>query len=130
MRGVLTSRGSVRASSVVGGATLPILVCGLLAWGSQARAQSTLRMPDERPQYHVELEPHLALALPDPPGPGTGWGYGLGVRGTFEIVRDGFIGSIDDSVAIGVGLDFAHFDGDGTVNPGSCKRFVPGPAGR
>jgi hypothetical protein len=86
-------------------------------------------MPDERAPYHVELEPHLALALPDPPGPGTGWGYGLGARGTFEIVRDGFIPSIDDSVAIGVGLDFAHFDGDGTVNPGTCKRFVPGPGG-
>ncbi len=101
----------------------------LLASSPETPAQTTIQAPGERPPYHVELEPHLALGPSDPPGPGTGWGYGAGFRATFEIVPRGFIGSINDSVAIGVGADFGHYDGNGDVVPGTCKRFVPGPAG-
>ncbi len=60
-----------------------------------------------------------------------GWGYGLGLRASFEIVHHGFVGSINDSAGrhTGVGADFGHYDGDGTVVPGTCRRFVPGPNG-
>ncbi len=115
------------------GRTMALGVAGawatLLSTSAEAQAQSTIRDPEDRAPYHVELEPHLVLGPSEPPGPGTGWGYGLGLRASFEIVHHGFVGSINDSVAIGVGADFGHYDGDGTVVPGTCRRFVPGPNG-
>ena len=106
-----------------------LAAAALLASSAAAGAQVTIQRPGERPLYRVELEPHVDLGFDGPPGPGTGWGYGLGGRATFEILRDGFIPNIDDSVGIGVGLDFAHYDGNGDDERGACQRFVSGPSG-
>jgi hypothetical protein len=108
---------------------LAIAALAALTRSSTAGAQLTIQQPGQRPLYRLELEPHLDLGFDDPPGPGTGWGYGVGGRATFEILRDGFIPNIDDSVGIGVGLDFAHYDGNGDDTRGTCQRFAPGPAG-
>jgi hypothetical protein len=94
-----------------------------------AAAQSTIRIPGERSAYHVELEPHLVAGLFGPPGGGTGAGLGAGARASFEIVPDGFLPTVNDSVAIGVGIDFGHYAGGGIAGPGSCTRFTPGPGG-
>jgi hypothetical protein len=94
-----------------------------------AAAQSTIEKYGARPSYGFELEPHLAIGWIDPPGYGTGEGIGVGARGTFEIVGRGFIPSINNSVGIGVGLDYIWYDGDGTGPRGRCVRFVPTPAG-
>ncbi len=94
-----------------------------------AAAQSTIQRYGARPSYGVELEPHLALGWIDPPGYGTGEGIGVGGRATFEIVGHGFIPSINNSVGIGVGLDYIHYYGDGTGPRGTCTRFVDAPAG-
>jgi len=94
-----------------------------------AAAQSTIQKYGARPSYGVELEPHLAIGWIDPPGYGTGEGIGLGARGTFEIVGHGFIPSINNSVGIGVGLDWIHYSGDGTGPRGRCVRYVAAPAG-
>jgi len=90
-----------------------------------ALAQSTIKNPGDRPHYTVELEPHLVLGPFDPPGPGPGsdGGYGLGLRASFEIVRDGFIQKLNDSVSLGVGLDVLQYDGDAR---GQCEDFEPG----
>jgi hypothetical protein len=90
-----------------------------------AHAQSTIKNPGDRAAYSVELEPHLVLGPFDPPGPGPGadGGYGLGLRASFEIVRDGFIHKLNDSVALGVGLDVLQYDGDAR---GECEDFEPG----
>ncbi|HTQ05152.1 MAG TPA: hypothetical protein VMI54_14915 [Polyangiaceae bacterium] len=94
-----------------------------------AAAQNTIQKYGARPSYGVELEPHLALGWIDPPGYGTGQGLGLGGRATFEIVGHGFIPSINNSVGIGVGLDYIHYYGDGTGPRGTCTQFVDAPAG-
>jgi hypothetical protein len=94
-----------------------------------AAAQSTIEKYGARPSYGVELEPHLTLGWIDPPGWGTGEGFGLGGRGTFEIIGRGFIPSINNSVGIGVGLDYIHYEGNGTGPRGRCVRSVRGPAG-
>ena len=99
-----------------------------LAVTAEASAQSTIKGRD-RPSYGIELEPHLTLGWISPPGIGTGQGIGLGARGTFEIVSDGFIKDINDSVGIGVGLDFIHYDGDGTGPRGRCIQRVSGQNG-
>ncbi len=94
-----------------------------------AAAQSTIDKYGARPSYGVELEPHLAIGWLDPPGVGTGEGIGVGGRGTFEIVGRGFIPSINNSVGIGVGLDWIHYSGNGTGPRGTCVQRVAGPAG-
>ncbi len=95
-----------------------------------ASAQSTIREPGERTSYEVELEPHMSVGLFDPPGRGPGdLGFGAGARVSLEIVHEGFVRTINDSVAIGLGADFLHYAGNGMAGRGECTRFVPGPAG-
>ncbi len=96
-----------------------------LAWVSPARAQSTIKMEGKRSHYSMELEPHLLFGWNDPPGVGTGDGFGLGLRGTFEVAPNGFIRGINDSVGVGVGLDWVHYNGNGSGPRGKCVQFVP-----
>lgn len=102
------------------------LLTALVAGG--AAAQSTIKHPGERPAYTFEAEPHLNLGLFDPPGFGSGTGVGVGFRGTVELVKNGFISKLNNSIGIGFGLDYLRYDG--WQGPrGSCDRFVAGPAG-
>ncbi len=108
------------------------LICALtlasLGWSSLALAQSTIKAPGQRPAYFFEAEPHLLAGLLDPPGFGGGTGLGVGFRGSFEVLKDGFIPKLNDSVAIGVGLDYLRYDG--WQGPrGVCLRRVTGPSG-
>lgn len=80
--------------------------------------------------YATELEPHLVLGS-DPPGPGYGSGAGVGVRASFVVAPEGFIRGVNDSVAVGVGLDLGHYYGSLAFNGyrDQCLHFEPGPAG-
>jgi hypothetical protein len=100
-----------------------------VALAHPAAAQTTIKQYGARPSYGVELEPHLAIGWIDPPGVGTGDGVGVGGRATFQIINHGFIPNLNNSVGIGVGLDWIHYVGDGTGPRGTCTHFVPGPAG-
>lgn len=93
-----------------------------------ASAQSTIRQPGNRTRYHFEAEPHLLLGPLNPPGVGSDSGYGAGFRGTLHILPSGFIEPINDSVGIGFGVDWVHYDNTGSAR-GHCERFVTGPAG-
>jgi hypothetical protein len=95
----------------------------------RASAQNTIRAGGSRPGYSVELEPHLLLTPFSPPGVGTGNGFGIGARGTFEILREGFIPSVNDSVGIGVGLDWIHYDGSRVEEEARCLRVEQAPNG-
>lgn len=101
--------------------------CAALLHASPAAAQSTIKSPGLRPRYAVELEPHLLLGPFDPPGRARDDGFGLGFRATFEIVPDGFIAKINDSVGIGIGADFVRYERADTW--GECTEFVGGPNG-
>jgi hypothetical protein len=46
------------------------------------------------------------------PGPGDGNGLGVGFRGSIVIVDNGFVQTINNSVAISFGLDWVHYDVD------------------
>jgi hypothetical protein len=94
----------------------------------RAFAQSTIRAHGARPSYGVELEPHLLGTPFSPPGVGSGEGLGIGARGTFEILSQGFLPSVNDSVGVGVGLDWIHYDGDADTN-GDCQRTEQAPNG-
>lgn len=80
-------------------------------WSSVAHAQSTIKSPGDHPPDAFELEPHLLFSPFDAPDFPSNGGYGIGARGTIEIVPDGFIPSLNDSVGIGFGLDWLHYSG-------------------
>lgn len=79
----------------------------LTAWPGSARADDTINRPGDHPKYSVEIEPHLLL----------GWGYdypgsawGIGGRFSIPVVDNGFVTTINNSVAISFGLDAMFFD--------------------
>jgi hypothetical protein len=80
--------------------------------------------------YAVEVEPHLVFGS-SPPGPGYGSGAGIGVRASFVVAPEGFIRGVNDSAAIGVGLDLGHYYGSLAFNGyrDQCLHFEPGPNG-
>jgi hypothetical protein len=106
-----------------------LLLClASLGLGRSAWAQSTIKQPGARPAYVFEAEPHLDAGLFDPPGFGGGTGLGAGFRGTIELIKNGFISKLNNSVGIGFGVDYLRYDG--WQGPrGSCQQFVPGPSG-
>lgn len=69
----------------------------------------TIRRPGDHPAYLFEAEPHLLLGAIDPPGPAQGSGFGLGFRGTLELVDNGFVSTINNTIGFGFGLDFVHY---------------------
>jgi hypothetical protein len=93
----------------------------VLSVAGNVQAQSSIKVPGQRPAYAFELEPHLLLTPFSAPDGPTGDGYGLGVRGTIEVAPDGFIPKLNDSVGIGFGLDWIHYDGQG--GRGYCRQF-------
>jgi hypothetical protein len=92
-----------------------------------AHAQSTIKNPGAHPDYAVELEPHLLVGPMDPPGDTIGTGWGAGFRLTVPIVKNGFVPTINNSVAISFGLDWLHYSSGHEVGIGPCARWIPGP---
>jgi hypothetical protein len=74
--------------------------------------RSIIKQPGNHPKYTVEAEPHALLGLWGVPGPGDGTGVGVGFRASIPIVENGFVPSINNSVAITFGLDWAHYEID------------------
>lgn len=103
-----------------------VVVLGV-GWSSAAHAQSTIRASGDRPHYAVELEPHVILTPFGAPGAPTDGGYGLGARATIEILPEGFIEKLNDSVGIGFGLDWVRYSA--IRGRAGCARFEPGADG-
>jgi hypothetical protein len=96
----MTRRGLVIAS---------VLLTACLS--APARADELLiKHPGVHPDYAFEAEPHLVLGFAEPAWDkkwgDAGKGFGPGFRGTIELVDNGFISSINNSVGIGFGLDW------------------------
>lgn len=84
-------------------ASIVSFACVSLA-SREARADEQLLIRDrsEHPQYFFDAEPHGLLGY----GPFVrSFAPGVGFRGTFIIVQNGFIPTINNSVGIGVGMD-------------------------
>jgi hypothetical protein len=84
-----------------------LVVCSLLFAGA---AEAQIKSPGAHESYDVELEPHLVVQWTNEPFWGDE-GLGLGLRASFPVIDNGPITTINNSLAIGVGLDWAHFDG-------------------
>lgn len=104
------------------------LLLTLLSVAPSALAQSTIKQPGARQQYSFEAEPHLLAGLFDPPGFGGGTGWGVGFRGSVELMRNGFISKLNNSIALGFGVDWLRYDGWNGPR-GYCQERITGPAG-
>jgi hypothetical protein len=69
-----------------------------------ALAQSTIKRPGDHPKYVVEVEPHALFGIKKF-GPFDDHAFGAGIRLSFPIVQNGFVKSINNSVAITFGGD-------------------------
>jgi hypothetical protein len=85
-----------------------ILATVTCLWASGARAADTIRTPGDHPSYALEIEPHLLFGW-DSLFPGDSVGFGA--RISIPILENGFVRSINDSVAITFGADVLHYDG-------------------
>jgi len=88
---------------------LPVAIATLLlAMPRPASADtSVIKRPGAHPRYSFEAEPHLLLGFFDGPGGNKGWGPGF--RGTIELVDNGFIKTINNTVGIGFGADWLFY---------------------
>lgn len=82
----------------------------LSAFAEPARAdESVIKQPGRHPDYTFEAEPHFFFGF-DPPGKSASKGYGPGFRGTIELVDNGFIKKINNTVGLGFGFDWIAFE--------------------
>jgi hypothetical protein len=86
-------------------AAVPLAAVLLASADARADEHSIIRQYGDHPGYVFEAEPHAILGFGYPFDRPDNY-FGLGFRGTFHIT-DGFVKSINDSIGIGVGLDFA-----------------------
>jgi hypothetical protein len=93
-----------------------------------AVAQSTIKQPGQRSHYSFEAEPHFLFGAIDPPGCPRGDGFGAGFRGTVELVRNGFVKTINNSVGISFGFDWVRYPYD-YYRGGICTDFTGAPNG-
>lgn len=109
-----------------------LLTVALLLGARAGQARDGYIIQDRRTpiDYTAEIEPHLVFGSA-PPGSGAGSGIGVGVRASLVVAPDGFISGVNDSVAIGLGLDFGHYAARYALNGyrDQCLHFEPGPAG-
>jgi hypothetical protein len=96
----------------------PLAVLFALTVAAAARADDTVKHPGDHPAYSVEAEPHLLLGWDDVYASD---GYGVGARFSIPIVDNGFVPQINNSVAIGFGLDLLHYDSCWYGNNATCS---------
>lgn len=68
-----------------------------------ASAESVIKRPGDHPDYLFEAEPHGLVGFWGPFAKGS---VGAGFRGTLNLLDNGFISSINDSVGLTFGADF------------------------
>jgi len=98
---------------------------GMIALASvPGRAESIVKQPGNHPRYAVEFEPHLLLGWANinanDPFPrridfANNAGFGPGMRLSIPLVDNGFVKSINNNVALGVGVDWAHYGPNSNV---------------
>ncbi len=81
------------------GAAAAVLLA--LVWARPARAdEMVIKFPGQHPNYVFEAEPHVLL---DP----FNVAPGVGFRGTVSVLQNGFVKSINNSIGVTFGLDYA-----------------------
>jgi hypothetical protein len=106
------SASSSLAVATAGWSCLASCLVALAAVPRSARADDTIRRRGDHPHYHVEVEPHLSLGfggIDGNYGDSVGFGFVPGVRIGIPVVENGFIPSINNSVAVSFGFDAVYY---------------------
>jgi hypothetical protein len=91
-------------------------------WLVATSGYAQIDRPNGHAHYAVEVEPHLVVQWSDQPAWNSD-GIGVGLRGSIPVMQDGPVTTINNSLALGFGLDWAHL-GSNCYGPGPN----PGPA--
>jgi hypothetical protein len=104
------------------GCAFALCACFLVSRTALAE-DSIIRHPGDHTNYSVEIEPHLDIALFLPTAGSNG--VGVGGRFTIPVVKNGFVPSINNSVGIGFGIDWLHYNGcfNYYFSPGYCSNL-------
>lgn len=86
---------------------LAVFVAGAWAWSS-APASAQINTPGRHPRYTAELEPHLVWQWTGDERARND-GIGMGFRASIPLLQDGPVSTINNSLAISFGLDWAYF---------------------
>lgn len=88
-------------------AGLWLVALGLVAWACDPAA-AQIQSPGRHAHYAAELEPHLVWQWTGDEHSHSD-GLGFGFRASIPIMQDGPISTINNSLAISFGLDWAYF---------------------
>jgi hypothetical protein len=83
-------------------------LAAILSWLFVSSAAAQIKQPGAHPQYSVELEPHGLVQWDVEPG--NDEGLGLGFRASIPVLQNGPVTTINNSFAVGFGLDWAYAD--------------------
>jgi hypothetical protein len=73
-----------------------------VAWARPAHAdEMVIKYPGLHPNYVFEAEPHFLL------DPYADFAPGVGFRGTVSVLKNGFVKTINNSIGVSFGLDWA-----------------------
>jgi hypothetical protein len=97
-----------------------LLACALAALYVPASAAAQIDVKGAHPRYIAELEPHLVWQWNDNEV-SVDDGIGLGFRASITLMQDGPVTTINNSLAITFGLDWAHFGGGCYGVPNGCQ---------
>jgi len=81
-----------------------ILLFAVVAVSLSSVAEAQIDRPGAHVSYSAEVEPHLVLQHTDDDG------IGVGVRASFPVIDNGPVRTINNSLALGVGFDWSHWD--------------------
>ncbi|MGE0328841.1 MAG: hypothetical protein AB7K71_37060 [Polyangiaceae bacterium] len=104
---MLRSNCSVNLTRTIAACTVASAVFAL---PSLASAESVIKRPGAHPKYDFELEPHLVFQWDNRWGSDDG--FGPGARFNIPFLDNGPISSINNNMAIGVGLDLTFGSND------------------
>jgi hypothetical protein len=115
-----------KSSSRVSRSVLSCSVVGAFALTPQlGHAESIIDQPGNHPKYSVELEPHLILGWANidtnDPFPhrvdfNNNAGFGPGLRVSIPLLDNGFVKTVNNDIALGLGIDWAHYYGSADAN--------------
>lgn len=98
------------------------MVVALALTSKHGHAENIIKQPGNHPHYSIEFEPHLLLGWANidtnDPFPhkfdfNHNAGFGPGLRLSVPLVDNGFVKKINNNVALGFGVDWAHYNGPG-----------------
>jgi hypothetical protein len=109
-----------------------VAVCALLTFAYLSLlfpriASAQIKQPGAHARYTLELEPHLVLMWNRGPRRFNDEGIGVGLRASIPFFHNGPIDSINNSMGITFGADYAYFDVDDRrycreLGPAWCDR--------